>query len=350
MGICGEVIEHEVHVADIGSDAILGLDFLMKHHCSLDWHNGVLKLDGKEVALQPKEDPTGIFRVKVVETVIVPSGHELVVGTRLIRRGQGIHPVERDCTRQALLLPLLSFMEKHEIVVAHSLVNAAKDIIPLRVFNPTENDVTLYRESQPAVLELITEDEAVLDGQSLKELESISVIQSDDKGCDEASYPPKDRLLPGHLKELADRMSSNLSGTQRSQAEELLLEFENLFHSSNGPLGRTDTVKHKINTGDSVPIKQHPRRVPIYKQAAADEEIKKMLCSGVITPSQSPWSSPIVLVRKKDGSIRLCVDYRKLNEVTIKDAYPIPRIEDSLDSLCGSRWFTTLDLAQLFNV
>lgn len=70
----------------------------------------------------------------------------------------------------------------------------------------------------------------------------------------------------------------------------------------------------------------------------------KMQENDVIRPSSSPWALPVVLVRKKDGSLRFCVDYRKLNEVTTKDAYPLPRIDDSLSTLAGSQWFTTLDL------
>ena len=69
-----------------------------------------------------------------------------------------------------------------------------------------------------------------------------------------------------------------------------------------------------------------------------------MLQKGIIEPSNSPWSSPTVLVRKKDGSIRFCIDYRKLNHVIVKDSYPLPRIDDSLDALGNAKWFSTLDL------
>ena len=69
-----------------------------------------------------------------------------------------------------------------------------------------------------------------------------------------------------------------------------------------------------------------------------------MLSKGIIQPSSSPWASPVVLVRKKDGSTRFCIDYRKVNAVTRKDAYPLPRVDDTLDTLAGAKWFTTLDL------
>jgi hypothetical protein len=72
--------------------------------------------------------------------------------------------------------------------------------------------------------------------------------------------------------------------------------------------------------------------------------LNDMQCRRVIEESDNPWSSPVVLVRKKNGELRFCVDYRKLNDVTKKDWFPLPRIDNTLDTLSGAKWFSTLDL------
>lgn len=128
----------------------------------------------------------------------------------------------------------------------------------------------------------------------------------------------------------------------------LLLKHQNIFAKSKGDLGVTDIIKHQINTSDAVPIKQAARRLPITKRQVVKDEVDKMIKSGVIEPSTSPWASPVVLCTKKDGSVRFCIDYRRLNSVTHKDSYHLPRIDDSLDALRGSKWFSTLDLQSGF--
>ena len=101
-------------------------------------------------------------------------------------------------------------------------------------------------------------------------------------------------------------------------------------------------VQHKINTGDATPIRQPPRGLPLHQHQAVRELVSNMLQRGVVEPSEGPWSSPIVLV-KKDGTTWFCVDFRKVNDVT-KDTHPLPRIDDMLDTLGGAQWFTMLDL------
>ena len=109
-------------------------------------------------------------------------------------------------------------------------------------------------------------------------------------------------------------------------------------------LGRTRLVKHTIDIEGAMPISQPPRKIPLAKKDEAEGAVQEMRRQGVIEQSTSPWSSPVVLVRKKDGTNRFCVDYRKLNAVTKKDSYPLPIIDSTLDALMGSSWFSTLDL------
>ncbi|GFW18231.1 hypothetical protein TNCV_4007701 [Trichonephila clavipes] len=104
-------------------------------------------------------------------------------------------------------------------------------------------------------------------------------------------------------------------------------------------------VKHRIFTGDHAPINQRAYRVSPTERRIIHEEVQKMLDEGIVQPSESPWSSPIVLVRKKTGSWRFCVDYRKLNSATKKKTFiPLPRIDDTLDCLKGAMFFSSMDL------
>ena len=126
-----------------------------------------------------------------------------------------------------------------------------------------------------------------------------------------------------------------------AEALVLLLSFPDVF---NDGLGHTLVSSNSINTGDSLPVKQHPRRLPYHYRGEIHKQVNEMLEKGVIQLSNSPWVSPVVLVKKKDGSYRFCVDYRKLNLVTKQDAYPLPRVDDLLDSLNNNKLFSTLYL------
>ena len=120
---------------------------------------------------------------------------------------------------------------------------------------------------------------------------------------------------------------------------------KHLFAKGKGDLVRTDIVQHQIHTGDQPAIKQRVRRYPAACREEERQLIEDMLAIGIIQESNSAWSSPTVLVKKKDGTTRFCIDYRRLNQVTKVDAYLLPHIEDSLNTLGGARFFCSLDLA-----
>ena len=115
----------------------------------------------------------------------------------------------------------------------------------------------------------------------------------------------------------------------------MVVEYSDVFALDVSELGSTNLVSHTINTGDSLPVRQPVRRTPFALREKMEELIQ----------NNSPWASPVVLVEKKDGRYRFCVDYRHLNAVTRMDVFPLPRVDDTLDMLSKTQDFSTLDLA-----
>ncbi len=111
----------------------------------------------------------------------------------------------------------------------------------------------------------------------------------------------------------------------------------------------TDLISHEIPLLHSAPVHQRYRRIPPSEYEVVKAHINQLLETNVIRESCSPYASPIVLVGKKDSSLRMCVDYRQLNAKTRKDAFPLPLIEKSLDFLTGAGWFSTMDLVSGYN-
>ena len=154
------------------------------------------------------------------------------------------------------------------------------------------------------------------------------------------------RKVPAHLQQLFDAaVSGCCDDNQESRLAGLLTKFSDVFSVDNDDVGNTKLVEHSIPVLDGTrPIRQPPHRLGPHKEEEAERQINKLLDKGLIEPASGACSSPVVLVKKKDDSWRFCIDYRRLNTVTIQDAYPLPRIDDSLDALAGSRFFSTLDL------
>ncbi|BET00273.1 multicellular organismal development [Nesidiocoris tenuis] len=141
------------------------------------------------------------------------------------------------------------------------------------------------------------------------------------------------------------RSLDNLSSADKIRLEDLVRRYFDLFPQS---LGCTDLVEHRIDTADAQPIKQRYYPVSPAIQKIIYEELDKMLLDEVIEPSNSPWSSPILLVRKPEGKYRFCVDFRRLNAVTKKDAYPLPYISSILDRLREAKFLSSIDIKSAY--
>ena len=156
--------------------------------------------------------------------------------------------------------------------------------------------------------------------------------------------PPLPQRPPRAVHALWLRSEVGLDGQQREQLRLLLRDYADIFAALDADCRRTGLVQHAIDTGAARPIRLRPHRLALAIHQAAEDKVREMAASGLIEPSSSPWAAPAVLVKKKDGSWRFCVDYRRLNDVTRKDSYLLPRIDDALDYIGGSSWFSSLDL------
>lgn len=187
---------------------------------------------------------------------------------------------------------------------------------------------TIYKNTVVGVTSPVTE---------VSECDQVKVVNSIVAG-------KEGQNIPGHLNELYEEATTDLTEEHKAKVKVILVRYQNLFSMSKDDFGRTSLIKHKINTEGAKPTKQPPRRLPHHAAEFVDKEVENMIERGIVEPSSSPWAAGVVLVEKKDGTKRFCVDYRSLNSKTVKDAYPLPRIDDSLDRLRGAHWFCTLDL------
>ena len=166
--------------------------------------------------------------------------------------------------------------------------------------------------------------------------------KSSDSNCDSS---PDSCENPNWILEKLDLSGTNSwSEDLQTKAKDLLVSYSDIFSKHDLDMGKTDLIKHHIKLSDYTPFKQPYRRIPPHFYEEVRALLKEMIQLGAIRKSQSPWCSPIVLVRKKDGKLRFCIDLRKLNMRTIKDNYSLPKIDHHLEQLIGAEWFSTLDL------
>ena len=308
-----EAYPHTILVAESPEEGLLGMDFLTKFRANIDVVNRTVTFGTvQQVAttgarprvckVTARGDYTVLPRQEVIITGVAgradPGVTEGLVEPRTVRTEGTGYP---------------------DFILARSLVkcNSNREV-PIRILNPGDEVVVVQKGTMLGLLH-----------------PTVSSITGIDSPLESDSL----------LDQLIAESKIGLDEDKRVRVEEFLRANHRVFMKDDKVLGRCDRYLHDIDTGDALPIKQRAYRLPIHKHEEVNRQVGDMLTQGIIEPSDSPWASPLVLVQKKDGTMRFCVDYRKLNLVTRKDAYPLPRIDDSLDALNGSTYFSTLDLA-----
>ena len=391
------VFDIQVVVGDIGStDFILGMDMLSEMNCtiqcgeqpSIKWFYEIIQEalerddTGRQVNFKTKNafrnrrtktkgEATRIGKTQVrkvsVETEEKVSQYRMyvakdtIVGPREERLVEVQFYSDENISENCIIEPLPQFSNQETLLVARTIWSPGKKrSVKLRIINAGLGEYPLYRGTQVATLEpeigsiVIVQEATPEPEQDQVYLYKVNVSSTEEEVEEE---PPPWKLvdvlpeaLPGPLYEVWERDSTNLNEVEKLDLAKLLFYYQDVFVlDGRTPAGSCDILYHNIYTGDEVPVKQRPRRVPHDKIPVVQENIDIMLKDDVIEPSISPWASPIVLVTKKDGTIRFCIDYRKLNERTKKDAYPLPRIDDALEALSGAAAFCTLDLFSAYH-
>ena len=334
LSVHGLKINMDALVVDLNCHAILGMDILgdaSKLPFILDLVEGTLSGGGYEtIQLHRFQAATECF-AETTDSVCIPPHSEVMLWAKL-KTNNG-----RRGPTAGVVLALQTFVQEFGLLVGRSLVRAdAEDWkIPILIYN---SDPCTMQPADctccPVIVPAHTRIARVEEIQAIQHIGSRETVTHTGEGA-----------LPPHLIDVLDA-ATELTTVQRARAATLLAKHVKTFPAPGTPItGRTEAVTHDIDTGSTRPIRCNPRKLSPKKIKTQQELVDKMLVEGQIEHSVSAWSAPTVLVTKKDGTTRFCVDYRRLNNSTKKDAFPLPRIDDSLNSLSGQSWFSTLDLA-----
>ena len=306
-------------------DIVLGRDFCCKVGTVLDDQLGTLQIQDVTVTLptydqiRPRRS-----RVKVATAVVIPprtgttiwAKLEAVDGKLLASDSHSLNGVMEPNGK----------LDHEDLLIPRIVATMSREgTVPVWISNTT------------------TEEAKVLEGSDIGTFYTISEKEDGEyhlcEGNDDEHAEKTGVIVPG-----LDLTCPDLSEVGRQKLRELTASFQDIFSTNPDDIGTTNLLQHPIDTGDAPPVKQQPRRIPQHLREQVEMQKEKMLSNGVIEESSSPWCSPVVLVRKRDGSVRFCVDLRAVNSATQPIAYPLPRIDDALDGLSGANFFTTLDL------
>jgi len=322
-------------VSDHVSEVMLGIDWLVANNAIWNFRRSSIWLGGQSFSLVNKTDrKTWCRRVTLQENVVVPPRAEADIPTKVVFHRL---PTAAD---DGLWGTDLNYINPGLHVARTVIPENRWSDLPIRVMNVSEEPIFLRSGSTVADLhqvEIVGKDHL------------FSLPNHDSDISKPKRIANKQDEVPDFIEKLVDGVDDSLHESACLALREILKDRVDVFSQSEYDLGRTDIITHQIDTGDARPVRQALRRYPPAHIEAISKHIDSMLSQGIVESAASPWASNIVLVRKKDGSLRCCIDYRQLNSVTRKDAYPLPRIDTCLDAMSSAVWFSTFDLRQSYH-
>lgn len=315
-------------------DAILGRDFLQFYQSNIDLHSGTLSLSfplpfSSEPNLNFNTTPdidNSSHSVHAMFSFILQPLSEMLVPAKI----NFVYPMGTI----GLISPASQLSIRYNFVGATALVSVSDETtVPVRILNPTTQPITIFRNMKLGQFQKMNPSTTICSFQeppsTSQQVFSVSPTNAD----------PDIEI---------DFSNTDLTLRQQEDIRKLLRTYSNVFSHSQTDLGRTSIVQHVIDTGDHKPIKLRPYRTSPENREEISRQVQEMLKNDLVEESCSAWSAPVILVKKKDGSARFVVDYRALNKITSSDVFPLPRIDETLDHLCGTKYFSTLDFRSGF--
>jgi len=307
------------------AELLLGTNFLARFkNVTLSYIDSTIRLDGTKIPAigLPYNGPKMRGAIILDQNIVVPARSRLrfsaPVTTAFSDRAEVVFEPGKDAWNH------------YGVYVAGTVNHVQNRRIFLQVLNGSNEDKTLHTGSMIGLIKVHQSDNRPAAG--------LNHIQA-----------KKPKVDLEYLERAVDLSDTDLTEGEKKALIRVLADYPQLYATSKNSAGSTTLVKHRIDTGEVKPIKARPFRMAPKEKELISEEIDRLVTEGIVRPSQSEWSSNIVLVRKKDGSHRMCVDYRNLNSVTRKDVYPLPRIDDILDTLRGMKYFCVIDQANAYH-
>ena len=306
--------------------ALLGFDFLKSHKWQINNNTSIDILE---------ESEHEIISCSTTQVIEVPANSEKIIKVKLNNMSK--------LNNKTVSFTPFDYSTK-AIRMSNSVDKVKNGTMSISILNYGDKPVQIEANSVLGVID--TGDEIV----SIDTYEKQTRVNSNKTNCKvstsnsnvQCSNPISNRMIRQKLKDL--RVGQHLTPKQQRTLIDTIVKFRDAFSWHENDIGRTDLIEHSIKTTSDQPIKKQPYRIAPAQRDILNEQIQRLKDMDLIEESNSPWAAPVVLVKKKDGSYRLCIDYRGLNAVTIKDSYPLPLIVDAVDAVNGSKYFTLLDL------
>ena len=353
IGKC--VYPWKIYIAPITDTGLLGFDFFYYYDCAIEARRGI-RINGRWIKCEIQNAPQKTSKVTVAEDIEILPYSECVIKGKADFSDFVSHNGIIEPHPHAKVNENLGNSDRSQLIIGCTLVDTQCEgkPVPVRIMNITQESVYLHAGtvvglvSEVDDVELIAETEMDSDELTAKEVYSACTckyVNTDSDDCHDSPANLCNDNWTENLKDLYKRSCELLNVHECKKLRDLLDNYQNCFAKSPTDLGKTSIIQHSIDTGDASPIKSAPRRPPMAFAGEEEKFIQQQLEAGIITESTSPWASALVFVKKKDGSTRGCVDYRRINDVTLnKNAHPLPKIRECLDCLGDAKWFSTLDL------